>query len=248
MRRLIKRIWLRFFGTMVAVETDVPVVALTFDDGPHPVYTPEVLKVLSAYGAHATFFMVGEPAKRYPEIVRQVAEAGHAIGNHTYEHAVLPLLSGPQRRKQLRDCAQALAPYKTRLFRPPYGGQSRRTRMEVALLRYRPVAWNVVAEDWLEHEPEWMAQHVIEQIQPGSIVLFHDAIFRSMQEHPQYNRKPTVTALALLLEWARDRYRCVTVPELLRYGRPVVQDWISIPPREYLNRLDQNRVETAVDC
>jgi hypothetical protein len=112
------------------------------------------------------------------------------------------------------------------------------------LLGYRAVVWNVVAFAWLANEPEWMANSVIQQIRPGDIVLFHGAIFRSMQECPQYNRNGMLQALALVLDWARDRFRFVTVPQLLRCGRPVVQDWVSIPPPEYLARIRPHDVQT----
>src|SRR5579864_8414615 len=84
------------------VATNERVVALTFDDGPHPTFTPQLLEVLAKRGARATFFMLGTMARRHPEIVREAAGRGHAIGNHTLSHPSLPLISQRERWEQIR--------------------------------------------------------------------------------------------------------------------------------------------------
>ena len=81
-------------GTITGVTTRDPVAALTFDDGPHPEYTPLLLNILERYQARATFFMIGDAAQRHPDLVRQVAQGGHAIGNHSWDHPFFPSLSG----------------------------------------------------------------------------------------------------------------------------------------------------------
>jgi len=207
-------------GTITGVTTRDPVAALTFDDGPHPEYTPRLLDLLERYQARATFFMVGEAAQRHPELVRQVAQGGHAIGNHSWDHPFFPSLPGRTRRQQMRACEQALAPYGQRLFRPPYGAQSLASRLDALWLRYRVVTWNLEAKDWREHDAEWLAERLTRGIQPGSIVLLHDAIYRSQQPVPQYNREPMLAALSLFLAQLEGRFHFITIPELLHYGRP----------------------------
>ena len=225
-RRMRKVVTPSIMGTITHVETREPVAALTFDDGPHPEFTPLLLDVLKRYGAHATFFMLGEAAEKYPDVVRQVGEAGHAIGNHSWDHPSFPLLRGRDRRAQILACASAIAPFGSqRLFRPPYGHQSLASRYDAWRLGYRVVTWNVVAEDWCDRDAEWMAARLVSRIKPGSIVILHDAIYRSIQVVPQHDRQRMLTAVDLALKELGDRFRFVTVPELLRYGRPRRRSW-----------------------
>jgi peptidoglycan-N-acetylglucosamine deacetylase len=207
-------------GTITSVTTRDPVVALTFDDGPHPEYTPRLLDILQRYQASATFFMIGEVAQKHPELVQRVAQAGHAIGNHSWDHRFFPSLPGRIRREQIRKCEQVLAQYGQRLFRPPYGAQSLASRFDVLWLRYKVVTWNLEAKDWREDNPKSMADRLVQGIRPGSIVLLHDAIYRSNQTVPQYNREPMLIALTSTLEQLSGRFRFVTIPELLRHGKP----------------------------
>lgn len=212
-------------GTITSVVTRDPVAALTFDDGPHPEYTPLLLDILERYEARATFFMVGEAAQKHPELVQQVALAGHAVGNHSWDHPSLPSLPKHERQKQIRACEQALAPYGERFFRPPYGHENPGSHHDVVSLHYQVVNWNLAAEDWLEHDPAWMADVLTEGIQPGSIVLLHDAICGSQQPVPQYNREPMLAALTRFLEKLGGRFTFVTIPDLLRRGPPQSYNW-----------------------
>jgi len=205
-------------GTITSIVTSDPIAALTFDDGPHPEYTPLLLNILQRHEASATFFMVGEAARRYPQLVQQVAQAGHTIGNHSWDHPFFPSLPSHERQKQIRACEQALAPCGQRLFRPPYGGENLASHLDVVSLDYQIVAWSLDAEDWLERDPGWMADRLERGIQPGSIVLLHDAICRSQQPIPQYNREPMLEALTLFLEKLDGRFSFVSIPELLRHG------------------------------
>jgi peptidoglycan/xylan/chitin deacetylase (PgdA/CDA1 family) len=199
------------------VVTDDPVAALTFDDGPHPEHTPRLLDVLDCFQVRATFFMVGEAALNQPELVKRVA-ATHVIGNHSWDHPVFPQISGRDRRRQLRACAAAIAPYGSRLFRPPHGAQSRGSRLDTWLLGYRSIGWNVDAEDWMPRGADWMAERLLHNTGPGSIVLLHDAIFRSLQPVPQYDRQPMLDAVMMFLERVGRRLQFLTVPELLKRG------------------------------
>src|SRR5215470_16653131 len=156
-------------GTITHVATDSPVVALTFDDGPDPTWTPRLLEILATRNARATFFMLGRAAAAHRDLVRDVARAGHAIGNHSWDHPSFPLISGAERRAQISRCADALAPHGGRLFRPPFGQQSFASRIDAFVLGYRVVTWNVVAWDWLDHDAEWMTQQLLDRIRAGSI-------------------------------------------------------------------------------
>lgn len=227
--RVIKRLFIRIsnntLGTITHVHTETPVVAFTFDDGPHPLYTPLLLKVLEKYDVKATFFMVGEAAKKHPQLTRLVAKAGHEIGNHSWDHTSFISISSNQRRFQLRACEKAIAPYRSRLFRPPWGHQSLSSFLDARLLGYQVITWNVVAEDWMNKTSSFISRRLIRSITPGSIVLLHDAIYKSRIAVPQYYRQPMIEALDFVLERLRDRFRFITVSELLRHGRPAKQVW-----------------------
>lgn len=203
------------------VETHDSIAALTFDDGPHPVYTPRVLSILEKYGARATFFMVGEFAIRYPDIVRMVARAGHVIGNHSWSHRDLTSSrSRIQRLKQLWACARATAPYCKRLFRPPYGAHNSQTRFDALIFGYKVILWNVSAQDWVPQESEEIAHKMISRITPGSIFLLHDNICRGNVSEIQYDRAPMLDGLEIALNVLKGRIHFITIPELLRSGRP----------------------------
>lgn len=204
------------------VETKKPVVALTFDDGPHPVDTPRVLDVLEKHQAKATFFMVGEAAKKYPEIVRMVAQAGHAIGNHSWDHPYLPRVhSRFSRLRQMWACAKATAPYCQRLFRPPFGAHNDQVLLDARLLRYKVIMWNVSAQDWVPQNSEEIAQKMIDRLKPGNIFLLHDTICDSKFPEKDYDREPMIQGLEKALAVLKSHLHFVTVPILLQAGKPV---------------------------
>ena len=235
-RKLLAAVARRVIGTITHVSTQDPVVALTFDDGPHPESTPRLLGILERHQAHATFFMVGEAAQRYPELVERVAQAGHAIGNHTWDHSSFPLISGRERRAQLRACEKAIAPYGQRLFRPPYGHQSVASRLDALWLGYQVITWSLNASDWRDRDANWIVDRLVKQCEPGSVILFHDALYTYVEE--QYaDRAPTLEAVSMLLKQLGDRFRFITVPELLRHGRPQRRNWYQEVEIEWLNGL-----------
>lgn len=204
------------------IETQEPIGALTFDDGPHPIDTPRVLSVLEKYQAKATFFMVGEAAKKYPEIVRMVAEAGHAIGNHSWSHPYLPGVHSRVRRlKQIWACSRAIAPYGHRLFRPPFGGHDERVLFDARLLGYKVIMWNVSAQDWVSQKAEEIADKMIHRFKPGNIFLLHDTICGGKLPESDFNREPMIEGLDKALFVLQSQIRLVTVPTLLQAGQPV---------------------------
>ena len=213
------------FETITHVRSFEPVAALTFDDGPHPRFTPMLLDLLAQYEAKATFFMVGEKAATHQDIVQQVLAQGHTIGNHSWSHPSFLEISRQERWAEVRRCEQALVLNGFRLFRPPYGHQNFSSRMSLFFLGYQVIGWNVAVQDWLAQTPREMADKLIQQIRPGSIVLLHDAIYRSRMAEPQHDRQPMLEALKMVLDSLVQQYRFVTIPNLLTYGRPVYKRW-----------------------
>jgi peptidoglycan/xylan/chitin deacetylase (PgdA/CDA1 family) len=233
-------------GTITHVFTRDPVAALTFDDGPRPEFTPHLLDILDRHGAQATFFMVGQAAQNHPELVQQIAQAGHAIGNHSWDHPSFPLITGRERRAQLRACAKAIAPYGQPLFRPPYGHQSTASRLDAFWLGYQVVTWNLHAYDWLDHDANWMVNRLMNQIRPGSIVLLHDTLFRSTVKRAT-DRKPMLDAVNMLLERLGQSFHFVTVPELLRHGLVQRINWQMKPNADWLNVAVARAIESGRD-
>lgn len=224
----------KIMGTITHVKTNEPVISLTFDDGPDPLYTPYLLEILKKYNAKATFFMVGILAQRYPELVKRIGNEGHAIGNHSWDHPSFPLISSKERKRQISECDRVINSCK--LFRPPYGDQSIRSRYDILLTGHKVIAWNIVAMDWMDKSVEFMVERVTSQIKPGSIILFHDNLF-TYQDKNFIDRERTVKAVEIILQKLSSQYRFVTVPELLRYGRPNLVNWIQKPKIDYLKNL-----------
>lgn len=146
---------------------------LTFDDGPIPEVTPQVLDLLGRYGIQATFFMVGDNARKYPELVEEVRRRGHDIGNHTMHHLQGAKVST---RRYLRDVTEAEELLESNLFRPPHGWL--RPRQAKALRRrYRIVMYDLVSRDYSRKmTAEQVRDNVLNLARPGSIIVFHDSL------------------------------------------------------------------------
>ena len=216
-----------FMGTITRVKTKAPVLALTFDDGPSPEYTPRILDLLAEYHAKATFFVVGKAVQQYPDVIARIRSAGHTLANHTYSHAQLTLLSSPERRREVRLCERALNQGGPRLFRPPWGVQSSATRFDLLRLGYRVVTWNVIVEDWLWQDPEKLANRIVSGASPGSIILLHDALIpRENDQDSCTDRSYLIDALAIALPKLVSEFQLITVPDMLQAGRPVYQKWL----------------------
>lgn len=225
LRQLLDGAVARLAGTITHVETTARVAALTFDDGPDPVYTPRLLDILAKHGAKATFFMIGARAAKYPDIVARVASEGHAIGNHSWDHKPFPELDSRARLQQLADCQRALDPYGLRLFRPPKGMQSLASRFDILRAGHQVVTWSLGAEDWLDREAEWMAEHLITHLQPGAIICLHDALEGVTRENVR-DRSRTLEAVDRLLQTMSPEYQFVTVPALIARGRVHRTNWL----------------------
>ena len=241
MRKAFSTVARYLMGTITHVSTSDSVAALTFDDGPHAEFTPRVLEILDRYKAVGTFFMTGEAAKQHPDLVREVAQAGHAIGNHSWDHSSFPLLTGKERRTQIRRCEEVVAPYGQKLFRPPYGHQNIASRLDLLWLGYRVITWNVNTRDWLDHDPNWIVERLMKKVQPGSVILFHDSLNLALKEG-YAQRWPTIEAVNILLKRIGDQYRFVTIPKLLEHGRPIRQNWYKEADEDWLSDLKKIKV------
>ena len=170
---------------------------LTFDDGPHPTWTPRVLDVLDLYGVPATFFVLGQSATRYPEIVERLVAEGHEAENHTYDHVWLDRAPRDLFISQVNAADDALhAAAGERVdpiacLRPPYAAMNEHTRDLAAELGKSIVLWSVDTQDWRRPGADQIASHVMTNVRPGSIVLMHDG---------GGDRSQTVEALAAVLE------------------------------------------------
>jgi peptidoglycan/xylan/chitin deacetylase (PgdA/CDA1 family) len=244
-RRRIKTTLTPYTRMISRVETGgEPLVALTFDDGPHPVYTPKVLQVLERFEAKATFFMIGEAANEYFDVVQQVLDAGHEIGNHTWSHQSLPSISIVERNGQIKKGRDALEPFGSRLFRPPFGHHSFASQCWLKMWGYEAIGWDVDGRDWGGDSAEPIAKRITRDLQPGSIVLLHDALAEYIE--PAYaDREPTIEALEHVLKVTRSSYEFVTISELLNIGQAVRDvHWVEAPSG-FLNGLHRNSVPTG---
>jgi len=209
-------------------------VAITFDDGPDPEWTPKILDVLKAANVKAAFFLVGVEAERYPTLVRRIVDEGHEIGNHTYYHPNLALC-GPEHIRLELNATQILLETitgrATTLFRPPYAADtspsqvSELTPLQIAQdLNYLVVLENIDPQDWAKPGADIILQRVKQQRRDGSIILLHDA---------GGNRSQTVEALPRILNWLHTRGDTVVpLSTLLGTTRDAV-----MPP---LQRKDQS--------
>jgi peptidoglycan/xylan/chitin deacetylase (PgdA/CDA1 family) len=173
-------------------------VALTFDDGPHPETTPELLTALRRASVRATFFVVGEAAERWPGLVRQIAAEGHALGNHTHRHRLLPFRTAAQLADEIDRCQRALqrAGVTARLFRPPHGfkpvglhGLLRRRGLKL-------VSWQGSIRDTDAPGSARIVERALALAASGRILLLHD--------HPRCERQ-TAHAIGALVAGYRAR-------------------------------------------
>ncbi len=157
-------------------------VYLTFDDGPIPEVTPKVLAVLAKYNVKATFFMVGENIDKHPEVFRQVVEAGHQIGNHTYNHLKGWKTPFDEYMSNVARCNKALfehhpSVFIPALFRPPYGKATLRQRIALHKMGYTLIYWDILTRDYdASVTPEQMLRLIQRETRPGSIINFHDSL------------------------------------------------------------------------
>ena len=215
--------WSQLYGeNFSGIQEGRPVLALTYDDGPNDPWTERLLDVLDAHQVKATFFMVGKYVRQRPDIARKVAEAGHAIGNHTFSHPNLIFASDKELRHQIEETSKAITdatgerPF---LFRPPFGGRRPGTFKTVGEMKLFPVMWRVTCFDWSAKSTEQIMKHARQQIAGGEVVLLHDGGHLKMGE----DRSRTVEATDQLIREYKDKgFIFTTVTEMMQM-RPGVQ-------------------------
>ena len=187
-----------------------PRIALTFDDGPHPRYTPVILDLLAEYDIPATFFVVGSNAETYPDLVRRIYTEGHEIGNHTYHHNHVSKLNPEELSKEIALCNAAverITNHPPKLFRPPEGVCTGALKTICGATGMTIVLWSVDTRDWAHTPVREICQNVKANTANGSIILMHDFIGKN---------SPTPEALRHLLPMLRELgFEFVTVTQLL---------------------------------
>lgn len=189
----------------IAGEEDVAKkIALTFDDGPHPRYTEQLLDGLKERNVVATFFVTGENAQNYPNIIRREQEEGHLIGNHTYSHIQFTSGNRETFREELvktNEILKNITGETVSFVRPPYGSWDKSFEKELNMF---PVLWNIDPLDWCSHNAECIAAKVVEKAGDGDIILMHD-----------YYDTSVTAALEVVDVLQKRGFQFVTVEEIL---------------------------------
>ncbi|MBD3109346.1 polysaccharide deacetylase family protein [Bacillus sp. AGMB 02131] len=198
-------------NTLATLDSNLKYVALTFDDGPHKDYTPQILDTLKKYNAKATFYILGNRASYYPDIVKRTYNEGHEIGNHTWSHSNLKSLSQETMMQEINSTSNEIAKITGKMpttIRPPYGAYNAAVQEYVSM---PIILWSVDTLDWKHRNSTQIKQEVQANVTNGSIVLMHDI------------HQATAEALEdVLISLTKQGYRFVTVSELLQLTDPAV--------------------------
>jgi peptidoglycan/xylan/chitin deacetylase (PgdA/CDA1 family) len=206
----------QIFGRTLIAPPRPDEMALTFDDGPNPAWTPRLLDLLAAHGVHATFFIVGRFAQAEPALVRRIAEEGHLIGNHSWSHPNLartPANRVVEELKQTSGILEQLVGKSVQYFRPPYGARRPfvlRTARDLGMI---PVTWNAMTSDWSDPSADRIAEQLMSKIETNSRqgqasnIVLHDGGHRGLGA----NRGPSVNAAGQLLASYKATRRFVTL-------------------------------------
>lgn len=193
-------------------------VALTFDDGPYPPYTDELLKILEQRQVKATFFMVAENAEKHPELVAKIAAQGHEIALHALKHRDFLKLSLAEQQKDIaagKRILEKLSGQKITLMRPPHGFRDWAVIDTLQKNGLTAVNWSVIPRDWTNPGVSVIVDRIMEQMHPGAIILLHDG------DSPKYvaSREETIQAVSVIIDKLRaEGYNFVTVNELMQKG------------------------------
>jgi peptidoglycan/xylan/chitin deacetylase (PgdA/CDA1 family) len=196
-------------------------VALTFDDGPSPVYTPQIMALFKLYQAHGTFFVMGHKVEQTPWLVQALLKDGNEVGNHSFSHPRMTKCNQFSREQELERTSVDLdllgCPQSERLFRPPYSACDDRLKAYLAHTHRCLVLWSIDSGDWRGLAAPAIIKNVLSRVRNGAIIIFHDS-----DENARADRHPTVEALRTILPALKAAgYRMVTVSELLhRRGSP----------------------------
>jgi peptidoglycan/xylan/chitin deacetylase (PgdA/CDA1 family) len=207
-----------FFGRALTAPARAGEIALTFDDGPNPAWTPRLLDVLDEHGVKATFFLLGGFAQSQPDLVRRIAAGGHLIGNHSWSHPDLSRTPAKRIREELARTSgtlEQITGVPVRYFRPPFGARRPAVFRIARELGLTPVLWNAMTSDWSEPSADRIAERLARKAdkltRAGSAVniVLHDGGHRGLGT----NREPSVTAAAQLIARYKQTHRFVTLQE-----------------------------------
>ncbi|HBN57117.1 MAG TPA: peptidoglycan-N-acetylglucosamine deacetylase, partial [Lachnospiraceae bacterium] len=160
---------------------DTKKIALTFDDGPHPVYTEEMLNLLEEMEVPATFFLLGQNVENQGELVKEIADKGHLIGNHTYHHVQITTLTTEQAYEEINktsDLIEELTGKGTEYVRPPFGTWNKGLEADLNLI---PVMWTIDTLDWTTGNVSWIVEQVVKKAKDNDIILMHDSYKSTVQ-------------------------------------------------------------------
>lgn len=202
------------------VRTEEKMVAITFDDGPHPVFTPQILDILAKYHAKSTFFVAGNKVKRFPDVLKRQLKEGHEIANHTYNHIYSSNITSAKLTDELVQTdliIQQITGYKPTLYRP-VGGLYNDLIIDTAVKNGKQVilwSWNMDPKDWKSPPADRISRIITKGVRPGNIILLHDWIGTESSQTSQ-----SVLALEQMMKFLYENgYECVTVSELLNRSR-----------------------------
>lgn len=193
------------------------VIALSFDDGPHPEYTIQILDILKEYDVKATFFVLGMHAEKYPSIIKRQVEEGHEIGNHSYSHINMRKATRKKIREEFektQEIIYSIANIRPKVFRPPYGNYNKEVIEIVSSDDIPIVLWTFYqdSKDWSNPGVDSIINTTLSKVQNGDIILFHDYVYK--------NESHTVEALKTIIPKLIEKgYKFVTVSELLNISR-----------------------------
>lgn len=183
-------------------------IALTFDDGPHPNYTPKILSVLKQNNVKATFFLVGEMAEKFPNLVKAELAAGNAVGNHTYHHVSLPKIPEGYVATEIKACGivlEKITGKPAHLFRPPGGEYNDYVAQTAEALGYRIILWTDDPGDYANPGEDVILSRTLDKVENGGIILIHDGV------------QQTINVLPKIIKTLKARgYEFVTIDEMIR--------------------------------
>jgi peptidoglycan/xylan/chitin deacetylase (PgdA/CDA1 family) len=206
----------QLFGPALIAPPRPGELALTFDDGPNPLWTPRLLDLLSRRGVRATFFLVGSYAQSHPDLVRQIAAAGHLIGNHSWSHLNLALAPAATIEKQIyraTETLEGITGLPIIFFRPPYGSRRPATLSIARRLGLTPVLWNAMTSDWKNPSANAISlklQEIIDRLYRQGLaanIVLHDG----SHSNPAADRAPSIAAAAQLIARYQPTHQFVTL-------------------------------------
>ena len=189
------------------------IIALTFDDGPHPIFTPKILDLLDEYQIKATFFVLGKYVELYPEIIKRQIDEGHEIGNHTFSHINVNKSSNKiviEEFERTQIAISSITQVEPKILRPPYGILNEKiidfaNKNDCAI-----ILWSQTRDpkDWSNPEAKIIADTILSQVKNGDVILLHDYVY--------FDESHTLEALKVILPELKDRgYKFVTISELM---------------------------------